>query len=372
METNEKTLNSKPQYYCIDLMKFICALLVVTLHIVTYAFSEMAVDGAPPTGHDNVLMLTLMPLYFVVVRLAVPFFFIASSYFLFKKVKETPEKRGEYVKKYCLRIFLLYVFWFVVSLPITIDKYFIAENGGGAIKLLVKILLQGGYSGSWYLIASIWSVLLVNLFSKYSVSFNIVFASILYAISCLFCTYFNVFSLLPNKSIFLAVKDFNANYPIYLTFFNGYIFVLLGRLFAERETLLSKGASTVLLIVCPLLMFCELFVCTYFSLNVATDCFLTLVPMSVALFQTIKSVQLKPRKIYGHLRKYSTFLYLYHFVFLYVFYRLVYAFRWKIFISNIPMTIVVYLIIVASAILLCELNCYLSKKKAFRFIKYGM
>ncbi len=132
METNEKELSvKKTQYFAIDLVKFICALLVVTLHIATYAFSNMAVDGAAPTGHGNILMLILMPLYFVIVRVAVPFFFIASSYFLFKKIKACPEKRGEFVKKYCLRIFLLYVFWFVVSLPITIDKYFIAENGGG-------------------------------------------------------------------------------------------------------------------------------------------------------------------------------------------------------------------------------------------------
>ncbi len=222
------------------------------------------------------------------------------------------------------------------------------------------------------MIASIESVLLVNLFSKYSVRFNLIFAIILYTISCLFCTYFNAFSFLPNESFFSVVKNINSNYPIYLTFFNGYIFVLIGRLFAEKEELLSGRACKILLFLCPILMFGELFVVTYFSLNVATDCFFMLVPMSVAMFQFVKSLKLRPRKIYGHLRKYSIFIYMYHFVFLYVFYRLVYAFRWTIFISNIPMTIAVYFVIILSAIALCEFSCWLGKKKGFGFLKYGM
>ena len=52
-------------YYAIDVAKFVCAMLVVTLHVVTYAFANMAVDGAPPTGNDNMIMVGLFPLYYI-------------------------------------------------------------------------------------------------------------------------------------------------------------------------------------------------------------------------------------------------------------------------------------------------------------------
>lgn len=124
-------------YYAIDVAKFICAMLVVTLHVVTYAFANMAVDGAPPTGGDNVVMLTLFPLYFVFARIAVPFFFISSSYFLFKKIRKNSDARREIIKKYCLRIFLLFIFWFILSIPMIVDKFVInssmSSGGGGFI-----------------------------------------------------------------------------------------------------------------------------------------------------------------------------------------------------------------------------------------------
>lgn len=95
--------NSK-SYHAIDITKFICAMLVVTLHLVSYAFADMAVDGAPPTGNSNPVILFLFPLYYCFARIAVPFFFISSSYFLFKKIKQNPENRKELIKKFCSKI----------------------------------------------------------------------------------------------------------------------------------------------------------------------------------------------------------------------------------------------------------------------------
>ena len=127
---NEKSATKE---FCgIDIVKFLCALLVISLHLIGYAFSNMAVDGKVPTGSGNLTMLFISPLYFSIARVAVPFFFISSSYFLFKKIKEHPEDRKKIIKQYCFRVLALYSFWLVVSIPVLVDKYMIeAKSRGG-------------------------------------------------------------------------------------------------------------------------------------------------------------------------------------------------------------------------------------------------
>lgn len=242
--------------------------------------------------------------------------------------------------------------------------------------LILKILFFGGFSGAWYLVASIVCVLIVNAMAKYSIKANFALAIGFYIIACLFSTYYNIFEFLPSYGGFQAFKEglrfVNLNFPIYLTFLNGVIFVLIGRLFAEKEDLFSAKTNKILLCILPFVMYVELFIAMYFSLNIATDCFFSLVLGATVLFQTIKNIQLKQKRIYSHMRKVSTFMYLFHFVFLYIFYRLVYTFNWTIFISNVPMTILIFFVIIALSIGLCELNIYLSKKKGLGFLKYSM
>lgn len=226
-------------------------MLVVTLHLVGYAFADMAVDGAPPTGNSNPVILFLFPLYYCFARIAVPFFFISSSYFLFKKIKQNPENRKEIIKKYCLRIFMLFLFWFIVQTPIMIDKYIIQSQyqiGEAILFLLFKILLLGGFDGAWYLVALIFSVLIANAMAKYSIKTNLIFAVILYTLCCLFSTYFNIFNFLPDVGILINIKEIlkflTANFAVYFTFCNGFIFVLIGRIFAEKENIFMHNSST--------------------------------------------------------------------------------------------------------------------------------
>ena len=168
------------------------------------------------------------------------------------------------------------------------------------------------------------------------------------------------------------LEKFNTDYPVYTSFINGFAFVLIGRLFAEKEKLISDRLAKVLICVLPIIMYFELFVVTYFSLNVATDCFLSLLPFSVVFFQFVKGLKIKEKSLYRRMRKWSSFLYLYHFIALYVFYRLVYAFNLTIFISNVPTTILVFVVIVGMGVGLCELNSFLSNKKGFKFLRYSM
>ena len=81
-------------YNSIDLMKFIMALCVVTIH--TYIV-------------DSMKSSILQDFLYSFIRSAVPFFFITSAYF----VMQRNENGG--ILKYWKRIFQLYLFWSVIN-----------------------------------------------------------------------------------------------------------------------------------------------------------------------------------------------------------------------------------------------------------------
>lgn len=78
----------KKEYKAIDLFKFVASILVVTLHTKPFAwFADV-------------------DYYFTCFgRIAVPFFFITTSFFFFNK--EKPD-----IKRYTKRLSILYLLWF--------------------------------------------------------------------------------------------------------------------------------------------------------------------------------------------------------------------------------------------------------------------
>ncbi len=210
--------------------------------------------------------------------------------------------------------------------------------------------------------------------AKRSFAANAVLAALFYTVACLSSSYYRLLSFLPDFPVFrgiCAAGDFLNRYaPPYLSFLNDYVFFFLGRIFARKEYVLFRKIRIVLLVLCFLCAYAELFCTTYFALNVATDCYFMLVPLAAVVFLSIKSMNLKPRAVYLRLRRWSAFLYLYHFVFLHVFYRLVYACGWSFFIANPFATVLVYAVIVFSAEIACRALVLLSAKKGLAFLKY--
>lgn len=95
---NISKLNNSQRYQSLDLLKFIMATMIVAMH-----------TGACPA--------IVNPWF----RIAVPLFFIVSSFFFFKKVNATDEsERTEVLKHYLGRVIKLYFFWMVIQFPVNI------------------------------------------------------------------------------------------------------------------------------------------------------------------------------------------------------------------------------------------------------------
>lgn len=115
------------EYNSIDLMKFVMALCVVTIH--TYVVGS-------ETTITNDLIHSL-------IRSAVPFFFMSSAFFVVGR-----QDKG-YERKYLLRILQLYAVWGILTY-ILVSLMQHTLTGENTVSTLY-IFIFNGYSVFWYL-----------------------------------------------------------------------------------------------------------------------------------------------------------------------------------------------------------------------------
>ena len=138
----------KKQYDFVNLAKFISAVFVIGIHT------------SPLQGlHPKLNYFTRC----IVFRLAVPFFFICSGYFLAEKLFDEDKKKvKDYVKKYILNILNIYILWSIIYTLLNFNTYF---GDGNIIKNIIlvvaRFLFKGAYIQLWYLSAICVSVYLI-------------------------------------------------------------------------------------------------------------------------------------------------------------------------------------------------------------------
>jgi hypothetical protein len=135
----------------VNIMRMVCALLVIIIH--TMAFAQFGGTAKYITSD-------------VIARIAVPFFFIASGFFMYGKIKQEG-----YIKKYIKKLVILYLIITALNIVILfpIVLYSISKcNGPIEIFIwFIKSLFVNGFSGAlWYFPALILSTIFVYIFVK--------------------------------------------------------------------------------------------------------------------------------------------------------------------------------------------------------------
>lgn len=171
------------QFLSIDMAKFICALLVITIH--TRPFSDMS----------DILDFYLSD---VIARVAVPLFFSISGYFFFHSLRYENGKivnctsNRKRLFKQLKRLGFLYVgfalFYTIVQLP---EWYRVGWWGMTAVKdSFVSFFFRGSYYHLWYLLAIIYALSLAYLlFSCVSIRYCGITILALWCIECLLYSY---------------------------------------------------------------------------------------------------------------------------------------------------------------------------------------
>lgn len=133
----------------LDLTKLILAFLIIALH--TSFFPNI-----------------LQPW----VRVAVPLFFMITSFLFFTKQKsiDDPEEKTWALKQYMVRNIKLYAFWIVLNLPWIIYVRFIGHGDGswftegvgrGIFNMIASLLFSSTFMASWFISAQLIAVLLI-------------------------------------------------------------------------------------------------------------------------------------------------------------------------------------------------------------------
>lgn len=290
---------SKRQYHAVDLMKFICALMVIVVH--TYPFYE----AVPDLGFlaSNILG-----------RIIIPFFFISAGYFLFIGVHQKDEG---YFRKYIFRLIKLYLIWSVLYIPFGIHRIQTMMTLSGPLwigALAVAIFNIGTYFHLWYMSALIFAMIFCHYYlKKFSMKSLLILGSVLF----LFGLLETYHGLIQNE---LLLKSVNIYFTLFFTtrngLFFGILFVALG-MAASKYNWIDRVKKPLLLSALFFgLLVIEGFTVRGFKLALDYNMYFMAVPFTVFWFIFLMRSKLNWKLDYKALREYSTIIYFSHGIFL--------------------------------------------------------
>lgn len=323
-----------------DILKFVLAIMVVCIH------STKAI------------------ILFPWLRLAVPLFFITSSYFFFNKLKNTSKKnKKDVLIKYVKRNLIYYLFWFIALLPITliIKKWFI--NGKivwSVLSIISNFIFGSTFRASWFISALIIAVILIYFLDKKFSNKTILLISFAF---WLIAYIDSSYGFLLSEDNILHLYDRLGHW--YLSFPVALLWVSIGKCFAEKEFITNKKINIILIIIFAILLYVEWLLIYKYSGEPFNDVYLFLIPLCTVIFNFIKNLKCLNLSFAVILRNMSAIIYPFHKSLIYCIKRvfnhfdIVYA-NYQIVILTLVICFIVSFVIIK-----------LSRKKYFSFLKYA-
>lgn len=232
-------------YPLIDIFRIVAALFVVAIHISPFDVISPSLD----------FIVTR-----IIGRLAVPFFIIVTSYFLFREGYPSQEK----MKKTLFSFMKIYFVSIILYLPVMIyNHYFQSEH---LLSVFLKdLLIDGTFYHLWYFPAMILGLCIVLFLKKYVNTQTCLFISIvLYVIGLCGDSYYGIVSQISFiKSILdglFQLMDYTRN-----GFFFVPIYVMIGILFTQYQQDFQLKKSFVLFIGSFMMMGLEAYGVHYFQ-----------------------------------------------------------------------------------------------------------
>ena len=204
----------------IDLLKYLFCLCVVAIHCGTLANIDSDVGYFVTQG---------------VFRLAVPFFFVASGYFLGSKIIRNPENMDFMYKKYIKRLLIPLVFFSLINVLLESIKMSSYMNGPVVFREIIRHVVFYPWGALWFVQACIVGALLLYPFIKRNHFIGaLLVASLLYSWALVCNNYFFVVQgtfLEPYIRVFmnLCVSARNG-------VFVGFVYLAIGFFVARRDS----------------------------------------------------------------------------------------------------------------------------------------
>ncbi len=269
MSGKAKTVASK-SYNSVDILKLILAVFVMMIH----------------SALDKTVISPLL-------RIAVPLFFIISSYFFFAKEEKLDNAKDKYsaLRRMAKRNLALYLIWAIVQLPVSlyVNDYLPIIFNGGIFYALRDVIFGNGFTGSWYIPALVIGIIAVFFLSKkISAGWLICITLPFYIISCVSTNYRNIAG-----SDFIIVKliegyynltgcHFHTSFPVSL------FWVSIGNFLAKKQISAKNGALFGIGAVTALLLGIERYLIVKNNWGLTDDCYLMLILLCPIIFLLVK------------------------------------------------------------------------------------
>lgn len=277
-------------YDILDLAKFIFSIFIVAIH------SELL---------PNVLYPWL--------RLAVPMFFLISSFLFFRRTSDLPnEKKNAALRKTVKRNLILYGIWFIILLPVTlyVRSWFSDGILRGVFTVVKNFFLGSTFLASWFIMANLISIVLIFFLGKKCNNLLLLIVTgILNLLCCLLSAYDDIaiFGTI-DATITPLIGSIKNNFVVAL------FWTALGKTFAEGKLKMAKNSALILAVDFGILLWIE----RYLNIKLLqtkgnADCFFMLIPTCLFLFAfllQLDGIKLKSAKF---LRSMSTLIYVMHY-----------------------------------------------------------
>lgn len=230
----EGSYMSKPDnFHLIDLFKFFFALCIIGIH--TYLFSNINGDLDWYGVH-------------LLFRLAVPFFFVVSGFFVGLKLLQS-DSTLLIVRKTVNRLFLPFIFWLAISLPLQFINYNFIE--------IIRRMVFYPWGALWYVLALIIALLALSPFYvKKKYGLPVIIGFILYLFALLSNSYyFLIENTAIGKFVDWYIEHFiSSRNGLFVGFFFVSLGVYLSKLYLENKLIGNKHSIVFLISIITLFL----------------------------------------------------------------------------------------------------------------------
>jgi surface polysaccharide O-acyltransferase-like enzyme len=261
----------------LDLLKFILCLGIAAIHIA-------------PLDSQNALLYPWL-------RMAVPLFFMMTSYFFFRKYDtlDTRVQKRQMLLHFVKRNAQLYGFWTLATLPVMwgYRKWFAGGFMAGMFSLARSVLFRSTFIASWFLAASIWGVALICLaLRRIPWPAVVAFSAACYIVCCLCSNYYHI----SIESVPLFLQEYKAfctafNVP-YNCFAAALYWVCMGRI-CTRVKPVRPAVGWPLAAGLALCLYGESQCVAALQAGSANDCYFLLMPLCPLLFLLFRDMRLQ-------------------------------------------------------------------------------
>jgi serine/alanine racemase len=226
-------------------------------------------------------------------RMAVPIFFVASGFFLYRKTT-LEDFSPSPTKAYVIKILKLYIIWTIIYFPRQINTIIKDEKGiaHGGLIFIRDCIFDGSFYHLWYLPALIFAVVLISflLSKRIKMTWILIVAGSLYAVGLFAQSWFGIIEPLREQAPQRwAVLKFIQGIIVTTRdgAFFGFLFVGIGAYFAFYGFEIQKKKALMGLSISALLMFLEAWYVKHFKFALDYSMYVFLVPLTYFTFALI-------------------------------------------------------------------------------------